>query len=157
MFKKSFTVARMVDRILLERILSEITSEVNDLKNATDITWEVYKTDKRARRFVERTLHVIIEACIDIGHHIISDEKMREPSSYRDTFAVLSENDVLRPGDLERFENMASFRNLLVHYYERIDNEVVYGIFRKDLADFEFFVERIVEYLIRINQGVGDS
>ena len=55
---KSFTVVKMVDRILLERILSEITSEVNDLKNATDITWEVYKTDKRSRRFVERTLHI---------------------------------------------------------------------------------------------------
>jgi len=157
MCAKSFTVAKMVDRILLERILSEITAEVNDLKNATDITWEVYKTDKRARRFVERTLHVIIEACIDVGHHIISDEKMREPSSYRDTFTVLAENGILRPSDLERFENMASFRNLLVHYYERIDDEIVFGIFKTDLPDFEFFVSRIVEYLIRMNQGAGDS
>ena len=147
----------MVDRILLERILSEITAEVNDLKNATDITWEVYKTDKRARRFVERTLHVIIEACIDVGHHIISDEKMREPSSYRDTFTVLAENGVLHPGDLKRFENMASFRNLLVHYYERVDDEIVFGIFKRDLPDFEFFVSQIVEHLIRINQVIGDS
>ncbi len=139
----------MVDRILVERLLAEIASEVNDLKNATDITWEVYKTDKRSRRFVERTLHVIIEACIDVGHHIISDEKMREPSSYRDTFTVLAENGVLRPEDLNKFENMASFRNLLVHYYERVDDELVYGIFKKNLPDFEFFVKRIVEYLIR--------
>ena len=146
---KSFMVGKMVDRILLERILSEITSEVNDLKNATDITWEVYRTDKRARRFVERTLHIIIEACIDLAQHIISDEKMREPSSYRDTFAVLAENDVLQSGDLERFENMASFRNLLVHYYERVDDEIVYGIFKKELPDFDFFVKRIVEYLSR--------
>lgn len=50
---------------------------------------------------------------------------MREPSSYRDTLTVLAENGVLRPGDLERFENMASFRNLLVHYYERVDHEVM--------------------------------
>jgi len=151
MCAKSFTVKKMVDRILLERILSEITSEVNDLKNATDITWEIYKTDKRARRFVERTLHIIIEACIDVAQHIISDEKMREPSSYRDTFTVLAENDVLRAGDLERFEDMASFRNLLVHYYERVDDEVVYAIFKKDLSDFDFFVKRIVEYLQRIH------
>jgi len=154
MCAKSFTVKKMVDRILLERILSEITSEVNDLKNATDITWEIYKTDKRARRFVERTLHIIIEACIDVAQHIISDEKMREPSSYRDTFTVLAENDVLRPGDLERFENMASFRNLLVQYYERVDDEVVYGIFKKDLSDFDFFVKRIVEYLQRIHPQI---
>lgn len=151
MCARSFTVVKMVDRILLERILAEITSEVNDLKNANDITWEVYKTDKRTSRFVERTLHIIVEACIDVAQHIISDEKMREPSSYRDTFTVLAENGILPPGDLERFENMASFRNLLVHYYERVDEEIVYGIFKKDLRDFEFFVGRIVEYIIRIN------
>ena len=144
-------MGKMVDRILIERILSEITSEVQELKNATDITWEVYKTDKRARRFVERTLHIIMKACIDVAQHIISDEKMREPSSYRDTFAVLAENDVLPPGDLERFEAMASFRNLLVHYYERVDVEVVYGIFKKDLPGFDFFVKRIVEYMERIH------
>ena len=156
MCARSFTVEKMVDRMLLERVLSEITSEVRDLKNAVDITWEVYKTDKRARRFVERTLHIIIEACIDVAQHIISDEKMREPSSYRDTFTVLAENGVLRPGDLERFENMASFRNLLVHYYERVDDEVVYGIFKKDLPDFDFFVERIVEFLKKMSGDDGN-
>ena len=90
----------MVDRILLERILSEITSEVNDLKNATDITWEVYKTDKRARRFVERTLHIIIEACIDVAQHIISDEKMREHLIYSEPFNIFATNGVHPPGEL---------------------------------------------------------
>lgn len=83
----------MVDRLLIERILSDIRSNTQDLRQATDITWEVYKVDKRVRRFVERTLHILIEACIDIAQHIISDEKFREPDSYRDTvvtpFAVL--------------------------------------------------------------------
>ena len=96
-------------------------------------------------------MHIIIEACIDVAQHIISDEKMREPSSYRDTFTVLTENGVILPGDLERFENMASFRNLLVHYYERVDDEIVYGIFKKNLPDFDFFVERIVEYLKKMS------
>ncbi|MBW2367036.1 MAG: hypothetical protein JRH15_04025 [Deltaproteobacteria bacterium] len=46
----------MVDRILVEKILSDIQTGIQDLTNATDITWEIYKSDKRARRFVERTL-----------------------------------------------------------------------------------------------------
>ena len=70
-------------------------------------------------------MHIIIEACIDIAQHIISDEGFREPSSYRDTFAVLAEHGVLRKEDLERFENIASFRNLIVHYYERVDDVVL--------------------------------
>jgi len=137
----------MVDKVLLERILANVRTYIQDLRNASDITWEIYKTDKRARRFVERTLHIIIEACIDIAQHIIADEQLREPTSYRDAFNVLAENNILNSEDLARLENMASFRNLLVHYYERVDDEIVYGIFKKDLSDFDYFVEKIVAYL----------
>jgi len=137
----------MVDRILLERILADIKSNVKALRASKDITWDVYRTDIRSRRFVERTLHITIEGCIDAAQHIISDEGMREPTSYRDTFAVLAENKILMPEDLPRFENIASFRNLLVHYYERVDDEIVYAIFKKNLSDFDLFVRRILSFL----------
>jgi uncharacterized protein YutE (UPF0331/DUF86 family) len=139
--------ARMVDRVLLERILSDIQSNVKALRNAEDITWDIYRTDIRARRFIERTLHITIEACIDAAQHIISDEQMREPTSYRDTFLVLAENKILKPEDLPRFENIASFRNLLVHYYERVDDAIVYGVFKNNLSDFDLFVGQIVNFL----------
>lgn len=137
----------MVDRILLERILANIKSNVKELRDAKDISWDIYRTDVRARRFVERTLHITIEGCIDAAQHIISDEQMREPISYRDTFTVLTEKKILLPEDLPRFENIASFRNLLVHYYEKVDDEIVYGIFRNNLSDFDLFVDRIVSFL----------
>jgi uncharacterized protein YutE (UPF0331/DUF86 family) len=140
----------MVNRLLLERILANIKSNVKELKNAKDITWDVYRTDIRERRFVERTLHITIEGCIDAAQHIISDEKMREPTSYRDTFMVLTENKILKPDDLSRFENIASFRNLLVHYYEKVDDAIVYGIFKNNLSDFDLFVERIVRFLGKV-------
>lgn len=139
----------MVDRLLIERILSDIKSNVQDLKLAKDITWEVYRTNKRSRRFVERTIHILIEACIDVTQHLISDEHFREPMSYRDSFVVLAEEGVIHSDDLPRFEGMASFRNLIVHYYERVDDAMVYGMFKQNLSDFDLFVERIVDYLKR--------
>jgi uncharacterized protein YutE (UPF0331/DUF86 family) len=139
----------LVDRLLLERIISDIRSNVQDLKQAQDITWEIYQTNKRSRRFVERTLHILIEACIDAAQHIISDKHFREPASYRDTFLVLAEEGVIHPKDLSRFEQMAAFRNLIVHYYERIDDSTVFGVFKRNLEDFELFAENIIAYLKR--------
>jgi len=144
----------MVDVVLVEKILGDIKSNVSELRQATDITWEVYRTDKRSRRFVERTLHILIEACIDIAQHIISDEQFREPISYRDTFAVLAENGIIQPKDLTRMENMSSFRNLIVHYYQRIDDAAVYGFFERNLTDFDIFVRSVVKYLKKMNPGV---
>lgn len=142
----------MVNVTLVERILNDIRANLADLKAADDINWELFRTDKRSRRFVERTLHILIEACIDVAQHIISDEKLREPTSYRDTFAVLAEHGILEARDLKRFEAMASFRNLLVHYYERVDDALVYGVFKNHLSDFEIFIERIVDYLKKTNK-----
>lgn len=51
---------------------------------------------------------------------------------------------------------MASFRNMLVHRYENIDEELVYGIFSKHLADFELFstlIMRWVRQRAEIQQG----
>ena len=42
---------------------------------------------------------------------------------------------------------MASFRNMLVHHYEKVDNEVVFGIFKNKLGDFDLFQEFVLEYL----------
>lgn len=137
----------MVDQMLVERILADIKSNIQALRKADDISWEVYKTDMRSRRFVERTLHILVEAIIDVGQHIISDEKLREPISYRDTFAVLAENRVIRTENLKTYEKMAAFRNLIVHYYERIDDEVVFGIFQRNLNDFDLFASEIAEFL----------
>lgn len=137
----------MVNRDTVEKAIETISLNVKELRRAVDIDWDKYRSDIRARRFVERSLQVIIEACIDIAQHIISDDGMREPVSYRDAFVVLGENSILPPGELEIFEKIAMFRNLLVHYYEKIDDEIVFGIFRKNLGDFDRFIGLILAYL----------
>ncbi len=137
----------MVDLVLLERILADIIANKVDLENEHDLSWSDYQADKKTRRFVERTLHIMTEAMIDIAQHIISDEKFREPDSYRDTFRVLAENKILEQGSLIVFEKMAAFRNLIVHYYEKVDDEIIFGIFKNNLDDFDLYCRQISKWL----------
>jgi uncharacterized protein YutE (UPF0331/DUF86 family) len=78
-----------------------------------------------------------------VAHHLISANRWREPTSYRDVFQVLAENKVVAESHLARLQDMASFRNLLVHAYEKGDPEVVFGIFRTRLDDFLLFANDI--------------
>ena len=133
----------MVDHELVSRKLSRLHGYVDGLRQAEDITWQVYQQDPRAKAFVERYLHLTIEEVIDIANHLVSFHGWREPEGYRDLFLVLSENGVIPKKDLPTFQNMAGFRNLLVHRYERIDDEVVYGLFRKRLGDFDAFADLV--------------
>lgn len=128
---------------VISRKLARIQDYVRALREAQDITWSVFQQDIRARAFVERYLHLAIEEVVDVAQHLIAENKWREPVSYRDVFTVLAENNVLPREDLSRFQDMASFRNLLVHAYEKVDLEVVFGIFKERLDDFMRF-EKLV-------------
>jgi len=137
----------MVDVELISRKLSRLQGYVDELKASTDITWEKYRSDLRTKAFVERFLHLAIEEVIDIANHIVSFEQWREPSGYRDLLQVLSEKEIIPKNQLSRFQNMASFRNMLVHRYENIDEELVYGIFSKHLTDFDLYSNLIMQWV----------
>jgi uncharacterized protein YutE (UPF0331/DUF86 family) len=139
----------MVDKELLSRKISRLRSYTEALKGAEDIDWEKYKSDLRAKAFVERYLHLAIEEVIDIANHLISFFKWREPTGYRDLFQILKEHGILGEKDLPTFQNMASFRNMLVHRYETIDEELVFGLFKKRLDDFELFVRIVANWVER--------
>ena len=136
----------MVDRELLSRKLSRLHTCVEVLKSARDITWEKYRSDLRSKAFVERYLHLAIEEVLDIANHFVSYYRWREPTGYRDLFLILVEHGVLPREYLHGFQNMASFRNMLVHCYENIDDEVVFGIFNKRLGDFDLFMSLIIDW-----------
>ena len=137
----------MVNKSIVNSALETIRFNIGELKKADDINWEKYQDDIRSRRFIERSLHVIIEACIDIAQHIISDENFRQPESYRDSFIVLMENKIIPRDDIRTFEKIAMFRNLLVHYYEKVDDEIVFAVFTKNLDDLERFTSYIMDYM----------
>ena len=136
----------MIDKEVISRKVSQLLDYVDALERGRDIDWEKYQEDIRAKAFVERYLHLAIEAVCDIANHIVSYERWREPSGYRDLFEVLSDNGVIPKEYLNKFQNMAAFRNILVHRYNKIEDEVVFGIFRNRLDDFRLFVDILREW-----------
>ena len=72
----------MVDRLLLGRKLAEMEVYLRQIKEFSGISVTAYKKDWKTQRIVERTLQILIELCIDIANHIISDRDMRLPTGY---------------------------------------------------------------------------
>lgn len=137
----------MVNQDIVARLLSNVEGYIGELRGATDINHERFMSDIRAQRFVERTLQIAVEACMDVTHHIISDEGWREPDSYADAFVVLSEQDLFTVEDAQRYRLMAQFRNKVVHYYEKVDPEQVFAVFTGHLSDFDDFVRSVRRWI----------
>ena len=143
----------MVDKLLIGRKLAQIDTYLNQVKDYSKISVVQYKTDWKTQRIVERTLHILIEVCLDIANHLISDEEMRLPTGYADTFKVLLENKVITRTLFESLERMAKFRNVVVHQYETIDPAIVISILHRNLGDFEKYKRAIIRYLSSLNLG----
>lgn len=137
----------MVDRAVVLRKISELEVYQTQIKEFSDITLQGYKADWKIQRIVERTLQMMIETCVDIAGHIVSDRGMRTPTSYADTFKVLLENNVIDSELFTIMEKMAKFRNIVVHQYEVVDAEIVVVIMKKHIGDFERFKESVLSYL----------
>ena len=137
----------MIEQDLLRKKLNFLIDYIKDLRERKKVALEKYQKDKSHQRIIERTLHLAIERCLDIGNHIISSEAYREPNDNRDIFMVLYENKIV-PGDLlSRLQEMAGFRNLLVHDYTEIDPKRVYENWQNGLKDLEAFGKIIAELL----------
>lgn len=137
----------MVDKTLILRKLSTLDEYLKQIGEYAFITVQAYADDWKTQRIVERTFQMMIETCLDISGHIISDEKLRVPETYADAFRILVENGILSKPHLAAFEKMAKFRNIVVHHYERIDPEIVVAILRNNLQDFEVFKSSVIAYL----------
>jgi len=139
----------MVEKELIKRKLSFLEEYHKDLTEVSlGLVYKKFSEDKIIRRFIERTLHLAIECCLDISQHIISYEKYREPVSNQDIFQILIEENILDKDLGENLKKMAQFRNVIVHEYIKINPEIIYSILKKNLPDISKFSNLIIKKFI---------
>jgi uncharacterized protein YutE (UPF0331/DUF86 family) len=129
----------MVDPDLLRRKLAELGTLLAQISEFKDTTVEAYRSDWRTQRIVERTLQMAIESCLDIANHVVADSKLRIPSTYAETFDVLTEAGLLNPSMQLSMRRMVGFRNIVVHEYARVDADHVVRILHEHLGDLAAF------------------
>ena len=137
----------MVDEALILRKLSELDEYLRQIREYERITVNRYSGDWKIQRIIERTLQMMIETCVDIAGHIISDKEYRIPKCYSDTFRVLHEEKIVNDKLFASLDKMAKLRNVVVHQYDKVDAEIVVGILKKDLKDFKGYRNSIVNFL----------
>jgi uncharacterized protein YutE (UPF0331/DUF86 family) len=134
----------MVDRKALDRMMENLKIYVAQLNRLSEFKEDEFLSDMDKLGSAKYYLIVAIESCIDIANHIISTEGFRRPSDFADTFVVLFENGLIDKELKEPLQNMARFRNLLVHLYGKVDDKRVYSFLQVNLPDFNSFVQQIL-------------
>lgn len=121
-----------------------------NLRLIEELKVQGYKSFSGNFRDIQAAKHSLqesIEACLDIGNHIIAEMGFRRGEDYKDIFSVVEEEGIIDAPLSARLQEMAQFRNLLVHQYGRIDTKMLYNIMSEDISDVEEFIKSVLSYI----------
>lgn len=137
----------MTNLELLQKKLAFIERCLRELRQLAEPAQ--IESDIRQQRFVERELQLALQAALDVASHIVSDERLAEPSSNAELFSALVQHSVIDPSLGEPLVRAAKFRNVLVHAYVDIDPTIVRDMVENRLGDLDAYVAAVRTFINR--------
>jgi len=134
------------ERILVK--LDELDGYLRELRSIAPAQLGEYQTIEK-KRACERLLQVAVEATIDVCALLVAGLRLGLPGEEDDLFEKLLRREVISPSMAAVLKQMKGLRNLLVHEYGRINDEIVFETVRRRLGDFDTFKREVLDFLRR--------
>jgi len=134
-----------LDKKLIQLRVDIIERNLKEIEIISKIKAE--KIIYRDELAIKHALLECIEACIDISNHIISVRGLRRPVDYSDVFSILEENRIVSKEFSRKLQEMAKFRNVLVHKYALVDRVKLLKIIKEDVKDVREFVKVVLKII----------
>ncbi|MGB9374436.1 MAG: DUF86 domain-containing protein [Jiangellales bacterium] len=141
----------MVDELRVARLLRAARDDVATLRTEAD-TADARRSEPLWMAGVKYLFITAIEACVDIAQHICASEGWGPPATNADAFRVLARHDVVSSELADALGRAVGFRNVLVHDYVDVDDEIVLRRM-SDLADLEQFTAAVAAWMTRPSGG----
>jgi len=135
----------MLDKNRILSKLDELDSYLSELKIVMPKSYQEYAGSIEKKRSCERLLHILIESVIDICALIVKGLRLGLPAEEEDLFEKLEKKKIISKGMKEKLKSMRGFRNIMVHRYADVDDELVFDNlgnindlkeFRKEIGSF---------------------
>lgn len=136
----------MLDKNRILSKLDELDSYIKELESIKPKTYKEYTSSIEKKRSCERLLHILIESVIDVCAHIVKGLRLGLPAEEEDLFEKLEKNKIISKKTKQKLKSMRGFRNILVHRYADVDNELVFENLGH-INDFENFKKEIGSFL----------
>jgi len=139
----------VIDRARLLGKLDELDGYLSELRAIAPATLEHYKATEK-KRACERLLQLMVQAVIDACGVLVTGLRLGLPGQEDDLFEKLAQRGVISPETAALLRQMRGLRNLLVHEYGRINDELLFDAVHRRLGDFEAVKRELLATLRRV-------
>lgn len=140
----------MLDERRILAKIDELDGYLSELRAVAPENLEQYGVIEK-KRSCERLLQLCVECVIDICRILVSGMRLGLPSDENDLFLKLQKNRIVTSSMAGILRQMRSFRNILVHEYAAVDDELVFTFVKNRLEDFDKFKKLVLKALKKRN------
>ncbi|MCZ7382689.1 MAG: DUF86 domain-containing protein [Candidatus Methanoperedens sp.] len=137
----------MISSEVINAMIDLIDENIRLIEEIRSQSFESFSNNFRDIQAAKHSLQEAIEACLDIGSHIIAEKGFRRAEDYKDIYKVLEEEGIIDSVLSAKLQEMAQFRNLLVHRYGKVDTRRIFIIMSEDINDVKEFVKTVLKYI----------
>lgn len=119
----------------IEKCINRINEEYQDDENSLK--------DYRKMDMIVLNLQRACEAVLDLAMYVVSTRKIGLPQNKREAFKLLEENNIIDSNLSKNMQGMVGFRDIAVHDYKEIDENILKDVIENGLEDLKKFA-RIV-------------
>jgi len=98
---------------------------------------EEYKNSIEKKRACERLIQILIETIIDISYLLYKQKNLGIPEDDDSVIEALYKKKIIDKKIRDLILKLKAFRNILVHKYGTIDDELVFENLSENTGDFE--------------------
>ena len=138
----------MVDRERVLGKLDEMDGYLGELESVVPGDLAAYRAVEK-RRACERLLQVAIECVLDVCHLLVAGLRLGLPGAEDDVLDKLEAAGVLSAPMLSTVRRMKGCRNILVHEYGHVLDDIVFEVVSSKRSDFADFKREVLEVLPR--------
>jgi uncharacterized protein YutE (UPF0331/DUF86 family) len=135
----------VVDDVRVARLIRSLADDLSVLKAEASAP-ALRRADPMWLRGVKYAFVTGIEALVDVAQHVCASEGWGPPQDNGDAVRLLGAHGVLDAQLAEGLRRAVGFRNVLVHEYVRVDDDVVLARLA-DLSELEEFVGQVGRWL----------
>ena len=100
--------------------------------------------DYRRNDAIVLNLQRACQAVMDIATYIVSTKALGMPHSNSEAFEILYQNHLINEETLKNMKSMIGFRNIAVHAYREVDDEILQEVIEKHLEDLTEFARQML-------------
>jgi uncharacterized protein YutE (UPF0331/DUF86 family) len=141
----------MLDHERILGKLAELDGYERELQAIAPKSFEDFRQIEK-KRACERLLQISVETIIDICHLFVTGLRLGLPAEEDDIFEKLERTGIISQSLKETLKEMKGFRNILVHEYGEVDDQIVYKAVKTRSGDFDGFKREILKALEKLKR-----